>query len=77
MGKMHAEGVTLVELLVTLAVVATVLTLGIPTFTAFLQNNRMSAAANDVLSSMHLARSEALKRLALAVQEQGIADAQP
>ncbi|MGI9329417.1 MAG: GspH/FimT family pseudopilin [Gammaproteobacteria bacterium] len=62
MGKIHAEGVTLVELMITLAVLAVVLTIGIPAFGGFLQNNRMSAAANDVLSSLHLARSEALKR---------------
>ena len=62
MGKMHAEGVTLVELMITLAVLAVVLTIGIPAFGEFLQNNRMSAAANDVLSSLHLARGEALKR---------------
>ncbi len=62
MGKMHSEGVTLVELMVTLAVAAVVLSFGIPTFTDFLQNNRMTAAANDLVSSMHLARSEALQR---------------
>lgn len=62
MGKMHAEGVTLVELMITLAVVATILSLGIPTLSDFLQNNRMTGAANDLVSSMHLARSEALLR---------------
>lgn len=62
MGKMHSEGVTLVELMVTLAVAAIVLSVGIPTFSEFIQNNRMTAAANDLVSSMHLARSEALQR---------------
>lgn len=59
---MHAEGVTLIELLVALSVMAIVLTLGVPAFTDFLASNRMTAAANDVVSSLHLARSEALKR---------------
>jgi len=62
MGQMHAEGVTLIELLVALSVAAIVLTLGIPAFTDFLASNRMTAAANDVVSAMHLARSEAIKR---------------
>ena len=62
MGKMHAEGVTLIELLVALSVMAIVLTLGIPSFTDFLASNRMSAASNDLVSAMHLARSEAIKR---------------
>jgi type IV fimbrial biogenesis protein FimT len=67
MGKMHAEGVTLVELMVTLAVIATVLSIGIPTFTEFLRNNRMATATNDLVSAMHLARSEALTRRLPAV----------
>jgi type IV fimbrial biogenesis protein FimT len=62
MGKMHSEGVTLVELMVTLAVTAIVLSFGIPTMADFIQNNRMTAAANDLVSSIHIARSEALKR---------------
>lgn len=62
MGKMHAEGVTLIELLVALSVMAIVLTLGIPAFTDFFASSRMSAASNDVVSAMHLARSEAIKR---------------
>ena len=64
MGKMHAEGVTLIELMVAIAVMAIVITLGIPAFADFLAANRMSAAANDVVSALHLARSEALKRQA-------------
>ena len=67
MGKMHAEGVTLVELLITMAVIATVLSVGIPTFTEFLRNNRMAAAANDLVSAIHLTRTEALKRRAIIV----------
>ena len=62
MGKMHAEGVTLIELMVTVMVLAVVLAAGIPTFADFLRNNRMSAAVNDVVTSLHLARSEAVKR---------------
>ena len=62
MGKMHAEGVTLIELLVAVMVFAVVLAAGIPAFNDFIRNNRMSAAANDVVTSLHLARSEADKR---------------
>lgn len=62
MGKMHAEGVTLIELLVALSVLAILLTLGVPAFNGFLASTRMSAASNDVVSSLHLARSEAIKR---------------
>jgi type IV fimbrial biogenesis protein FimT len=62
MGKMHAEGVTLIELMVVLAVLSTVLALGVPAFREFQATNRMSAAANDLVTGIHVARSEALKR---------------
>lgn len=64
MGKMHAEGVTLIELLVALAVAAILLTLGIPAFADFLAGSRMSAASNDLVTDLLLARSEAVKRQA-------------
>ena len=61
MGKMHAEGVTLLELMVTLAVVGVLLAVGVPAIGDLIATNRMSAAVNDLVSSLHLARSEALK----------------
>ena len=62
MGKMHQEGVTLIELLVTLGVVAIIVAVGVPAMRDFFATNQMSAATNDVLTSLHLARSEAVKR---------------
>lgn len=57
-----AEGFTLIEQLVTLAVLAIVLALAIPAFSRLLASIRLSAAANELLSSLHLARSEAIRR---------------
>jgi len=54
-------GFTLYELLTTMLVVGVVLTLGIPNMQSFRQNSRMTAAANDLHSSFHLARSEAAR----------------
>jgi len=54
-------GFTLYELLTTLLVVGVVLSLGIPNMQSFRQNSRMTAAANDLHSSFHLARSEAAR----------------
>lgn len=62
MGKKHQEGFTLIELLVLMMVVAVALGFGIPAFNAMTANSRMSAAANDLVSSLHAARSEALTR---------------
>jgi len=63
MKKKHT-GFTLIELMITLAVAAIVMTLGAPSFQSFFLNNRMSTQANDLISSLNLARSEAIKRAA-------------
>ena len=52
-------GFTLYELLTTMLIVGVVLSLGIPNMQSFRQNSRMTAAANDLHSSFHLARTEA------------------
>lgn len=55
-------GFTLIELMVTLAVVAIVLTIGIPSFRELILNNRMVTQTNDLLGALALTRSEAIKR---------------
>ncbi|HHQ14371.1 MAG TPA: prepilin-type N-terminal cleavage/methylation domain-containing protein [Chromatiales bacterium] len=62
MGKMHAEGVTLIELMVAVAVLGTLLAIGVPALNEFFATSRMTATVNDVVSGLNLARSEALKR---------------
>ncbi len=57
-----APGFTLVELLVTVAVLAVVLTLGLPALQRTLERNRVTSDANRLVSALHLARSEAVKR---------------
>ena len=56
------RGVTLVELLITLAVVAVVLTLAAPAYSAWIQNTQIRSAAEPLLVGVKLARAEALKR---------------
>ena len=56
------HGFTLVELMVTLAVAAVLLTVGIPETINFMMTNRLATQSNDILVSVSLARSEALKR---------------
>lgn len=55
-------GLTLVELMVVIVVFAILATIGIPSFTNLVANNRATAAANEVLSTLQFARSEAVKR---------------
>ena len=57
-----SRGFTLVELMVTLAVVAILLTVGVPSMTEFVKNNRLTATTNGFVSSLTLARSEAVKQ---------------
>jgi type IV fimbrial biogenesis protein FimT len=64
--KKHT-GVTLLELMVVLAVTSILLMAGIPAFTSFIHNARLTGTANGLLSSMYLARSEAIKRSSRAV----------
>ena len=61
MKKRTQTGFTLYELLATMLIVGVVLTLGIPNLTAFTRNSRMTAAANDIHATFHLARSEAAR----------------
>jgi type IV fimbrial biogenesis protein FimT len=56
------RGFTLIELMVTLAVATILITVAIPGFRTIIQNNRVAAQSNDLLTALTLARSEALKR---------------
>lgn len=56
------QGFTLMELLVTLAIVAIVSAIAAPSFTGVIERQRVSSAADSLRSSIELARSEAIKR---------------
>ncbi|HEX7060838.1 MAG TPA: GspH/FimT family pseudopilin [Woeseiaceae bacterium] len=59
--KRHA-GFTLLELIVTLAVAAIILSFGVPGFMGFVQNSRATTHTNDLVTALNLARSEATRR---------------
>lgn len=61
-SKDETAGFTLVELIVTLAVLAILLTLAAPSYNSFIRNQRVKTAAFDLMSSINYARSEAIKR---------------
>lgn len=50
------------ELMTAIAVIGVVLAITVPSFNTFRLNNRMTGAANDLLASFNVARSEAVKR---------------
>lgn len=56
------SGFTLLELIVTVALAAIVLTLGIPSLQEWIRNNRFLTGVNEFVAALHLTRSEAVKR---------------
>jgi type IV fimbrial biogenesis protein FimT len=56
------RGFTLIELAITLAVVALVVALGAPSFAAWIQNTQIRNGGESTLAGIKLARAEALKR---------------
>ncbi len=61
MKKLHT-GFTLVEVMITLVIAAILLAMAVPSFMTMLQNNRMTTQVNDYVTSLNVARSEAVKR---------------
>ena len=57
-----APGVTLVELLITMAVLAIGLSLAAPSFTQQVANYRVRSAAESVVNGLNYARGEAIRR---------------
>ena len=66
MDKSRRAGFTLIELMVTLSVAAILIAIAIPNIRNFLSNNRLSSGVNDLLHSIQVARTEAIKRQLLA-----------
>lgn len=62
MAYSRSDGFTLIELVITLAVLAIVVTWAIPSFLTLIQQNRLTATTNQVLGVVSQARSEALRR---------------
>jgi type IV fimbrial biogenesis protein FimT len=67
-------GFTLVELLVTIAIAAIVVTLAVPGMAAMVRNAQLSGNANQLVTALHLARSEAVKRGQRVVVRRVLAD---
>jgi type IV fimbrial biogenesis protein FimT len=59
-----ARGFTLIELMIVVIIVSVILAVGLPTFSSASLVTRLKNYANEMLSSVYLARGEAIKRSA-------------
>ena len=58
----QSRGFTLVELMITLAVVVVLTVIAVPSFRNMINSNRLTTAANEMVGALNLARMEAIKR---------------
>ncbi|MDO8261672.1 MAG: GspH/FimT family pseudopilin [Gallionella sp.] len=56
------RGFTLIELMVTVAMVAIMMALAVPSITTFMRNAELTSFTNTLLAAINAARSEAMKR---------------
>ncbi len=61
MSVRRSKGFTLVELMITVAVVAILAAIAYPSFQTTLRSSRMATTSNELIASLALARSEAVK----------------
>jgi type IV fimbrial biogenesis protein FimT len=59
---MKTAGFTLIEMMVTIAVLGILTSLALPAYQGFIASSRITAQANEFLTSLSIARSEAIKR---------------
>ena len=56
------SGFTLVELMIAIVVMGIILAMAVPNFRSFVLDNRLVTQANDFMTTLSIARSEAIKR---------------
>ena len=56
------RGITMMEVMVSVAIIAIVLAIGIPSMTAWMQNVQVRSTAESVLTGLQFARAEAVRR---------------
>lgn len=60
-SRSRQAGFTLIELMVTIAVLAIVMAIAIPNFRGLINSNRLTTQANELVATLQYARSEAVR----------------
>ncbi len=60
--RASVRGFTLIELMITIAIAVILLMVAVPSFDAVRLSSRLNTFSNNFVASVHLARSEAIKR---------------
>ncbi|MBI3773515.1 MAG: GspH/FimT family pseudopilin [Gammaproteobacteria bacterium] len=58
---LRISGFTLIELMITLAVTAILVTIGVPAMQQLIAGNRLTVETNDLITDLNLTRSEAIR----------------
>jgi type IV fimbrial biogenesis protein FimT len=70
--QMPSQGLTLPELMATICIAGILMTVAVPSFMGVITNNRTVSIANQLVTALTYARSEAIKRgLPVAVRHKG------
>lgn len=73
----QASGFTLLELIVVISIAGILMALAIPSFYDAIRSNRLTTYANALVTSLNLARSEAIKRgIQVTIRRKGATSAQ-
>lgn len=62
MGRRGASGMSLVEVMITITILAVLIGMAAPSITNIVQNSRIRGQAGDMMANLAIARAEAVKR---------------